>query len=237
MQENTVFVKKYSIDQLSDVNEKELWRYAGYFGKIDSINEDLTQTLEEVKAELSGVLEYKACYRRIPISLDGEKLRLPFPCESKDLARCIDGSQEIIIFAATVGLGIDRYILRAQKLSPVKALVAQALGTERIECLCDSFCADISHELLTENLFLTRRYSPGYGDLPLETQTELFSLLDCNRQIGISLNDSLLMTPSKSVTAIMGIKDSENNSSESCNKPKCLSCQKTDCEYRKQESK
>lgn len=235
MQENTIFIKKYSREQIASVDEKELWRYAGYFGKINGISEELMYTLEEVKADLNNAFDYKVCYRRMPISWDKNKPCLPFPCNSENLASCLDSSREIIIFAATVGLGIDRYIARTQRLSPLKALVAQALGAERIECLCNKFCADIKKEIQSENLFLTRRYSPGYGDLPLETQTEIFKLLDCNRQIGISLNESLLMTPSKSVTAIMGLKDSDDKS-ESCISQKCDTCNKTDCTYRKQDN-
>ena len=77
----------------------------------------------------------------------------------------------------------------------------QAIGAERIESLCDAFCA----EREAEGLRLRPRFSPGYGDLPLELQRDLFRGLDCSRKIGLTLNESLLMSPSKSVTAIAGI--------------------------------
>ena len=53
---------------------------------------------------------------------------------------------------------------------------------------------------------LAARFSPGYGDLPLEFQREIFRALDVPRRIGVSLGSSCLMSPSKSVTAIVGIK-------------------------------
>ena len=53
------------------------------------------------------------------------------------------------------------------------------------------------------------RYSPGYGDLPLELQREIIRVLDCGRTIGITLTESLLMQPSKSVTAVIGMKERE----------------------------
>ena len=56
---------------------------------------------------------------------------------------------------------------------------------------------------------LVSRYSPGYGDLPLETQTAVFKALDCERTIGVTLTESLLMRPSKSVTAVIGMKERE----------------------------
>ena len=63
--------------------------------------------------------------------------------------------------------------------------------------------------LKAEGVFLKPRFSPGYGDLPLSMQTDIFRVLDCPRKVGLTLNNSLLMSPSKSVTAIMGIHKTE----------------------------
>jgi 5-methyltetrahydrofolate--homocysteine methyltransferase len=68
--------------------------------------------------------------------------------------------------------------------------------------LCDEFCKDIKAEL---NVNLKPRFSPGYGDLDLSCQKDIFKLLDCSKKIGLTLNDSLLMSPTKSVTAFVGI--------------------------------
>ena len=85
----------------------------------------------------------------------------------------------------------------------------QAIGAERLESFCDIFCRDISCEY---NEKLRPRVSPGYGDIPLSMQKEIFSALDCSRKIGLSLNASLLMTPTKSVTAIVGIGEPNERS-------------------------
>ena len=73
------------------------------------------------------------------------------------------------------------------------------------------------------------RFSPGYGDLKLSSQKDIFRVLDCSRKIGLSLNDSLLMSPSKSVTAIIGVSNIEKN----CNIKGCSSCEKRDCSFRR----
>lgn len=236
MQENTIFKKLYSKNQLPAVNEKEIWRYAGYFGSFDEITAELKNILSEVISDLYGAFDYKVCYRRMPIIWEGGMPKGAVYGNSKALSQTLCGCGETIIFAATIGLKIDRYISKNQNVSPLKALIAQAFGAERVESLCDKFCDDITDALSKEKLTVTKRFSPGYSDLPLETQTEFFKLLDCNRQIGISLGDSLLMIPSKSVTAIMGIKDYKDGVKEDCEKTKCENCNKTDCEYRKQES-
>lgn len=232
MNENTVFVKKYRENEIMPTKTSEIWRYAGFLGKQDEINGELKCTFEEVKKEICGLFSYKVCYRRMKISDGNGEFSLPFLLKSKSLLTLLENCNEIIIFAATVGLEIDRYIAKQQKVSPVKALLANAYGAERIENLCNTFCADIKEQLQIENKFVTRRFSPGYGDFPLEAQKEMFALLDPNRQIGVSLNESLLMSPSKSVTAIMGIKQGK---CENTAEQKCSDCNKADCVFRKQE--
>ena len=78
----------------------------------------------------------------------------------------------------------------------------QAIGSERVESLCDELCRELEGEWGT----VRPRFSPGYGDLPLSLQKEIFALLDCGRSIGVALGENLLMSPSKSVTAIVGVK-------------------------------
>ncbi len=242
MQENTIFVKRYDAnDEIFPVREREIWRYSGYLGFADGVEKELQNLLEEVRKELKNAFSYNVCYRRMKIEWQNtcktaeENLKssiympkLPFSTESKALAKCLYGSDEIIIFAATIGFEIDRYIAKYQRFSPAKALLMQAYGAERIECLCDVFCKEIKEEVAKEGLSCTPRFSPGYGDLSLEVQKEFFQLLDCQRQIGITLNDSLLMTPSKSVTAIFGLGSCVDKVSEH----KCNMCKKTDCVYK-----
>lgn len=225
---NTIFVKKYSNENFDvPVNYKEVYRYAGY-GGLTEHDEQIEKMLLEAVQECSKVLTYKVCYRKMDIEWKDGYPILPFFSDSNNLAKCLEGSYEVIIFAATIGIGIDRLISRYQHISSTKALLTQALGAERVEALCDHFCREIGEQALCEGLYCTPRFSPGYGDLPLETQRDVFRLLDCSRQIGISLGDSLLMTPSKSVTAIFGLRQNKCMDSET----KCAKCSKQDCLYR-----
>ena len=101
-------------------------------------------------------------------------------------------------------MGLDRLIARYSSLSPVRALCLQAIGAERIESLCDTFQTELCYATFHGRIHA--RFSPGYGDLPLDFQREIFRTLDCPRRIGLSLSESLLMSPSKSVTALIGIE-------------------------------
>lgn len=236
MSENTIFVRQYKasdIPSLAKINENEVYRYAGYYN-ILHVDENINNLLLDAIKKANEVLTYKVCFRRMDIHWENDRSVLPFLCDSKDLDKCLKGSDEIIMFAATIGMGVDRLIKRYNKTEMTRTLLLQALGAERVETLCDYFCDEIASELNCENKILTPRYSPGYGDMLLEHQRDFFNLLDCNRKVGISLGESLLMTPSKSVTAIMGIKNvTDMSKNKKDYKHKCETCNNKDCEYRK----
>lgn len=209
---------------LPPVNRREVLRYAG--AKEES--PELTALLEETLTEASPLLAGHVCWQEFPIHRREDVLVLPFvQIRSDSLRRNLIGCDRVILFGATVGLGIDRLITRYGRLSPAKALLLQAIGAERIEALCDVFCNHVCREY--SGLHMRPRFSPGYGDLPLDLQTDIFRVLDCSRKIGLTLNESLLMSPSKSVTAIIGLGP--------CSGPDhsagCRSCGKTDCVYRR----
>ena len=90
------------------------------------------------------------------------------------------------------------------------------------------FCNELAETYATEGLSLRPRFSPGYGDFPLEAQESVFKALDCHRKIGLALNDSLLMSPSKSVTAIVGL-----GAADGAKLSGCASCDKLDCAFRR----
>ena len=227
--ENVILVKKYDGGgKAFAINKKEIFRYAGYGGIKDPNDDRIEKMLEEVVHDCKNDLSYRVCYRKMEITWNDGYPVLPFRTDSKQLAKCLDGSGAVVLFAATIGLGIDRKIARYRLISPTKALLMQAYGAERVERLCDVFCKEIEEEVYSEGLYCTPRFSPGYGDLSLETQKDVFRLLECNIHIGITLNKSLIMTPSKSVTAMFGLRKSEPSE----HIRKCLTCGKTDCLYR-----
>ena len=83
--------------------------------------------------------------------------------------------------------------------------VADAMASVLLEQVCDALEAAIRTEITGQGLYMTGRYSPGYGDCPLTLQKDLCLALDTVRGIGVCLTPDCLMTPRKSVTAILGI--------------------------------
>lgn len=201
-----VTIREYGAPSL---DKNEILRYMRCKESSAEIDSLIDKTLLLAQNKLS----YKVCYNKFPVSIKGNKLDLGFvTVESSDLKKCLVGCDEIILFAATVGLEIDRLIKRYGISEPSVSLCLQAIGSERVEALCDRFCHDLTREY--EGVAILRpRFSAGYGDLPLSLQKNIFSALSCDKHIGITLNESMIMSPSKSVTAIIGIKKVKNENS------------------------
>lgn len=195
-----IFVKQYAPPP---VRMDEILRYAAAKGG----GEDVRTLAQECLAEAENHLSYQICYAEFPILQTEKGFDLSFgKTESKTLEKTLFGCSEILLFAATLGIDFDRLIARYTHTSPAKAWMLQAIGAERIESLCDQFCLDIRSQKNKIRKSITPRVSPGYGDIPLVMQSEIFLALDCYRSIGLALNSSWIMSPTKSVTAIVGIK-------------------------------
>jgi len=219
--------------KLRDFNKREILRYAG---AMNSEDEGLLTIMDECIEEVMSVLSYKVSYRVIENIESIEDL--PFNTfGSNNLKTNLENCGKVVLFAATIGIGIDRLIAKYSRVSPTKGLFLQAIGAERIEALCDTFedfiLDTLKKNVSEEHIKLHPRFSPGYGDLPLETQKEMFGLLDCERRLGLTLNESLLMSPSKSVTAIIGVEKIDCVQ-DFPDEPghKCENCSNTECEYR-----
>ncbi len=176
------------------VNKEEIARYAGCPRGV------LPPLLEACLAEAAGAVQNRVAWACFSVSLTDEGMDLGF-CKtpSRDLARNLLGCERIVLFAATVGAGMDRLVQKYARLSPAKAQLFQAIGAERVETLCDAFCRDFGKDVP-----LRPRYSPGYGDLPLSVQRDVFAALPLEKSLGLTLGDNLLITPTKTVTAIAG---------------------------------
>ena len=187
----------------------EARRYAGCRQGSPEIDRLIRETLEEVRP----VVSYTLCYTLLPVVQEPDN-RLcigPMSVRSGALSKALHGCDSALLLASTLGVGIDRLILRYSRLEPSKSVILQGIGAERIESFLDAFCQGAESRIFSGRYTLRPRVSPGYGDIPLAMQTDIFSILDCNRLLGLTLNAGFLMSPSKSVTAIAGISHLPEN--------------------------
>ena len=186
---------------------KEIARYM----KADATNNEARILIDKCIQECDKQISAKIVYKEFKISCADSLLDLGFAItKSNDIKKLLlnNNCTSIILFAATLGIGIDRLLLKYSRTSPATALCIQAIGAERVEALCNAFSLELKVNFASLGCSLTPRFSPGYGDLPLSIQREVFAALECEKHLGLTLNDSLLMSPTKSVTAIFGIKNS-----------------------------
>ncbi|MGN1333724.1 MAG: vitamin B12 dependent-methionine synthase activation domain-containing protein [Anaerovoracaceae bacterium] len=210
-----------------DVIRKETLRYLGL-----GDSEPDEKTLEMVDRALELLSERcrpKSVSRIVGISVEAEDIRLEggTVIVSKSLDRVMSGCSRMLVFGATLGTEADMLIKRAAAENIAMAVVMQAAAAAYIEEYCDMVQTELNEIFKAEGEPLGERFSPGYGDFALEYQRMLFRILDCHRQIGLTLTDNYIMIPSKSVTAVIPIGGS-------CGKQLgCSCCEKTDCQYRK----
>ncbi len=181
-------------------DKREACRYMGYTGKVKS------DELEEIYRECLGLFkkeaDYKALYKEVPITLQKGTVDFGFcTIENESLYKNLCGCSSAVIFAATAGVGVDRLIMRLSALSAAKGMVCDCIASAGIEVWCDEV-----NSLAVGERQSKPRFSPGYGGVSLEYQKDILAFLDAYRKLGIALNDSLMMTPKKSVTAFIGIK-------------------------------
>jgi cobalamin-dependent methionine synthase I len=119
-------------------------------------------------------------------------------------------------------------VKRAEIRDMLKAYTYQAVGAAMAEAWCDEVNEKIVTEAKERGLFTRPRFSPGYGDFPLEVQKDFEKILAMPKSIGVSLSESLLMTPTKSITAVIGLSDKATD----CHRAGCEECSMHEtCEY------
>jgi len=190
----------------------ETARYLGY-KKLDVPQSEIAEIIASAAEKMKAILQPRCCYEIFDLSIEeinnsGNKYHhihfADLNFDSVDLGRNLHQCKKVAIFAATIGPQVDAMIRKAEHISSVEAAVLQATGAMYIEKVVDLVNLKIKEEAEKAGFQTRPRYSPGYGDIPLTIQKDFFRLLPCSR-IGLSLMNTLIMAPEKSVTAFVGL--------------------------------
>lgn len=200
----------------------EVLRYLGYKDqKIDRITDGL---IKDVMDEIRNLIHQRYIYKFFNISKKRDRLSLiksNLELIGNDIKNHLDKSEVCVLMAVTLGHEIDTRIRYYEKTSMTKALILDACATTFIEETCDRICIEIERKL-EKGKVLTSRYSPGYGDLPIDIQNDFLLTLNAKKTIGLTASSHSILIPRKSVTAIVGVINredkNENNSCVNCNK-------------------
>lgn len=193
---------------------KEVARYLGYRRAVPP-EADVSALMEKAASEMQAVMKAQAVFAIFDLTVDEPSSAVistdpttvsfaDVTLQSRDLGRNLAGCSQVALLAATIGPQVDALIRRNSSLDPVYASILQATGAMYIEELVDLVNSEIKKIAAGQGLKTKARYSPGYGDVPLQVQKDFFRLLPCTR-IGLTLMDTLIMAPEKSVTAFVGL--------------------------------
>jgi hypothetical protein len=168
----------------------------------------LTERMLALRRQAAAAIRPACAWRRFTLTeggviSGGQALQI-----AGTLAAHLKGCREVYLVCGTLGVEFDAFLRKVSATSGADALIVQAIGTAAIEQLMNSAENRLRAEL-SDGETLTSRYSPGYGDFPLSEQRTILTLLDAARKAGISLSDTLLMVPSKSVSAVIGVRSTQ----------------------------
>ena len=211
---------------------KETRRYLGYGNR--EADEATEQLISGVIDELLQTAVCRSVCREFDLFLPQEEegtavITDAFTAKSRNLRRNLKDCEKVLIFGATLGAPLDKLIQRYEKIRMSRAVVLQAAAAALIEEYCDEENGRWKAEYEKKGWYMRPRFSPGYGDFPLECQSGIIAALEAGKRIGITLTESLLMVPSKSVTAVIGL----SRRKAACILQGCEACTKKDCAYRR----
>jgi hypothetical protein len=192
-----------------DINKEEVLRYLGYKGQ--DIDENMNNTIEECRDEIKKVIMPRVVYsyKNIKLSDDGvEVITTNLILKGNDIKEHLKNSTECVLMAVTLGNEVEKRTRLYEKTNLTKALILDACATTAVEEVCDIVENSVKEKAILSGMNITFRYSPGYGDLPLDVQNSFLRALEAQKKIGLTVSENNLLFPRKSVTAIIGIVNS-----------------------------
>lgn len=215
------------------VDKSEVLRYLGHNGQ--EINNDLNLKINQCIKETKNEIDTKYVYQIYSIKNDLNLNTVQFEntnliLKSKDISELLRDCDKCVLMCATLGFNIEKNIRRYSYNNLTKGIIIDACATTSIEEVCDLVQDSILDEVSKEGKSLTMRYSPGYGDLDISANRDILNVLDAHRKIGVTVTNTGIMIPRKSVVALIGITN------EKIKKVKrtCENCSnRFNCEYRR----
>ena len=183
---------------------EETLRYLGAGDAPEALRQQVREAAEALAAQVQPRYTYRVFdleFQAEAIILKGAGVTLTGTSAGQMLAQC----DQAALLACTLGAPFDLRLSALQARDMARAVILDACGSALVEAGCDAAQAELASRL--PGRFLTDRFSPGYGDLPLPLQPDICAALDASRRLGLHVTGSLLLNPIKSVTAVIGLSD------------------------------
>lgn len=188
---------------LQSIPLREALHFLGWRGT--PLEPELVAQLKEACHRAIGQIQPRVTIRKFSIEQDGGFASCAFIPQGKDVREMLEPCGEGILLAATLGAQSERLLLREQARGSAEAVMMDAVLSAAIEAVCDQAESELREEAQRRGMYLTDRFSPGYGDMPLAQTREICEILAASKTIGLTVSHSGIMIPRKSVTAVMGV--------------------------------
>lgn len=188
---------------IPQIQMREVLHFLGWRGQ--SVEESLKAQIRSTILAVQNELRANVITRQFELDAARQMKDTAFIPKGNDICALLRDCDRAIVMAATLGAQSERLLLRTQAKSSADALLMDAVLSAAIEAVCDEQERLLREDCSLHGLYLTDRFSPGYGDMPLEQSREICAVLQTEKTIGLTVAASGIMIPRKSVTAILGI--------------------------------
>ncbi len=217
--------------KITQLDRQEILRYLGWKG--GALTPQMEQLLSECIQSTLDTIRPAYRYQLFPlekvqqgIAVTGTGLVLT----GTSIVRHLEGCDSAYLLAGTIGLAHEQLLRKTMLIRPDAGVVLDSCGSAAAEAVAELADQEIQAQAAAQGKFCTPRFSPGYGDLPLTCQQPLLDALRGLQTLGMTVNSGGLLSPNKSVTAIIGVRDTPVTQTLS----PCDACLKRgDCEFRR----
>lgn len=181
---------------------REALRYLG----VKNADGETLGAAEQAARDVRAICRPRYVYRLFAVARGDDALALPdgnVILPGRMARTMLADCGEAVALICTLGAQFDRELMMAQARDMARAVLLDACGSAYVEEGCDRAEKEIAARC--PGLFLTDRFSPGYGDLPLNVQPALLRAVDGERRLGVTVKDSCMLSPVKTVTAVIGL--------------------------------
>ena len=197
------------------LNRDEALGYLGYAGQ--QVDETLLARFHELADACDAGIEPVYAWEIADVDQERTRWEGQNPCvalaDSKlvlpgaSITEHLHGAHKVALMACTLGAVSEREMRKHAALSAADGVMFGACASALVEAAANAVEALVvvrAHEM---GLHTNWRFSPGYGDLPLDVQPAFVAELDAARKLGITVTPSNMLVPVKSVTAVIGLFD------------------------------
>lgn len=208
--------QKTRVVELPDVSVpvREVLRRLGYPPETREIPNEVGRIFEQEIQSAPSLLEPKGVYRLLHVESREDKILTfqgtSFVIRSRQVIQMLRESDPVVLFMVTIGPNLEKEVENLfDREETARGVILDAIGSETADAVANKLHREVLKKFAeNKGLTITPRFSPGYGDWPVTVQSEVLNICD-GGSIGISVNESSLMIPRKSVSAVLGWKQNK----------------------------